>query len=279
MPENAPMTMQEPAPSFQPRGLLLSAALGGPLRRAITTGSIAGAVAAGIGVPAATIAAHGLGVVAAVAVGAALSAGVGLAVAFVALPATIRRAHEGFAWLGRRELDRMQQRTGLRVVATPADATRWLVADRGTPATAVNRAEVLAMLGRFDEARAELARLPEPTSDLDAVEHALNRAFVPFLETGAVPPEEASVLADLARRLDPRSEAGLEVAVGLAVAEARRRRDAGRADWAEPLLDVRPRLGPAATRTMVRDTWSRAALTFAIVGGAIGLLAGATRLV
>ena len=106
-------------------------------------------------------------------------------------------------------------------------------------ATASGRLELLAMLGRTDEAAAEQALLPPPATDAEAVEQALARFTCVHRDRhgrrlGARRPRG---------RLPRDTRAGLELLVGRAISEARGRLAQGGDDWRDPLLAVRPRWG------------------------------------
>ena len=206
---------------------------------------------------------------------AGVAAWTGVLVAYLALPSRTRKAFETFAWLGRRELDRIREQTGAPFTGTTPDAaTRWLVDNPPSPVTALARLDVLAVLGRFDEAEAEAARLPPPRDDIEAVGQALNRIQVRFVAGGPRDPAVHAEVAALQARLDPASEAAAELRVGLAVGAAREQLAAGRADWDEPLLAVRPTLGSAPPWVLVRDVWSRLALSLFLVALAVALVVG-----
>jgi hypothetical protein len=252
------------------RGLLIAGRVGKGLQRAIW-----------IGLGAAFVAAFATGLVLAprslvlaVVAGTLVATVVGLAVAFLSVDIALRHAYESFGWLGRRELNRVRARTGRGAPTRGEDIEPWLRAVPHAPETAAIRAELLAMQGRTAAARAELADLPPPADDLTALEWAATETLITFIETGRLEQEPVRALA---ARLDPASEVGLEAAVVMAVGEARAL--AGRDDpaWTRPLVAVRPRLGRAATKVIVRDTWSRIALQYAVVGGLAAITAALLR--
>jgi hypothetical protein len=194
---------------------------------------------------------------------AATTALIGVVVGVLFVPAASRRAFEAFAWLGRREMNRFRERTGSKVPTNPAAVQRWLADNPRSSATAWARLELLAILGRTDEAAAEQALLPPPKSDADAVEQALARRFTTFIATGTLDERE---MDELAARLPPDSDTARELAVARAIGVARLRIAAGRDDWRDPLLAVRPQLGFAPTRIVTRDLWLRIWWTTFVVG-------------
>jgi hypothetical protein len=252
-------------PAFHPRGLLVATALGGPLNRANWVAGI-GAVLLTIVLSAVLDGGDAILLVPFIAAVAAIA---GTTLAAVTMPPRSRRAFETFAWLGSREIRRFQARTGTKVPTDPAAAQRWLEANPRSSATAYGRLELLAMLGRTDEAAAEQAMLPPPTTDGDAVEQALARRFTAFIATGTA---DESELDALEARIGPETGLGLELRVARAIGEARSRLAQARDDWRDPLLAVRPRLGWEATGTVVRDLWSKLASLLFFVCLAVGLL-------
>jgi hypothetical protein len=253
------------APAFHPRGVLVSRAIGGPLNR---VNWVAGVSAVLFVLVLSTLLGAGSSFLL-LPVLAAIGAIAGVTLGVATMPAKSRRAFETFAWLGRREMNRFQARTGTKVPTTPETAQRWLEANPRSSATAFGRLELLAMLGRTDEADAEQALLPPPTTDEDAVEQALARRYTTFIATGTA---DTSELDSLEARLRPHTELMLELLVGRAILEARGRLDRGREDWRDPLVAVRPRLGSAATMTVVRDLWIKIALLMFFVALAVGVV-------
>jgi hypothetical protein len=252
-------------PAFHPRGTLVATALGGPLKRA----SWVAGISASLLVLLLPTVVDGQSSILVVPVAAAIAAITGAILAAVTMPPKSRRAFETFAWLGRREMTRFAGRTRTPVPTDPAAVERWLQDNPFTSATAFGRLELLAMLGRTDEAAAEQALMPPPTTDAELVEQALARRFTLFIATGTA---DESELDALEARLPPETELGLELLVARAIGESRSRLAAGRDDWRDPLLAVRPRLGWAATMTTVRDLWSKIAILLFFVALAIGLV-------
>jgi hypothetical protein len=192
---------------------------------------------------------------------AAVGALIGTVAAYLSVPADLRRAFEAYSWLGRTEMDRFQARTGGPVPVKPDDIDRWLAATPPTPATRMARIEILAFVGRYDDARLELDGLG-PTTPEHRFEAASLRQYVGWLETGVSDTAELSAAAvalpagSLERRM---------AEVNLAVADARvgfMQRDR---TWSTALQHVRPSLGRAAAAVAFRDTWLRfAGLSFAL---------------
>jgi len=184
---------------------------------------------------------------------AALAALVGVGAAYVSVPAELRRAFEAYSWLGRTEMDRFKARTGSAVPTKPADIDRWLASTPVTPDTRLARIEVLAFIGRYDEARAELADV-EGTTPQERFEVASLRQYIDWLATGEY---DKTDLTFAAAALPHGSLERRMADVNLALADARVRwmdRDPG---WSTSLQAVRPSLGRDASMVVVRDTWSK----------------------
>jgi hypothetical protein len=220
------------------------------LNRALLVG---GALAIAVGILATPLLATRLPTPVEVIVAAILGGLIGLVAAYLAFPARLRRAFETFSWLGRAEVDRFQVRTGGPVPSKPDDIERWLVSTRSTPATRLPRAEILAFIGRYEQARAEAAEAPSDSPD-DAVEIASLRQYVDWLEHGTI---DTSELAAAAEALPPGSTGRAMATVTIALAESRDRFIRRDPNWSVPLESARPALGRAASMVAWRDTWSK----------------------
>ena len=166
-----------------------------------------------------------------------------------AMPPRSRRAFEAFSWLGEWELARARATVG-GLPSSPQDAEAWLEAHPEGGITNLDalpiRVEVLLLAGRFDEARAAIERLPAITP-WDRFERA---ALADLVDWRAGGDGDLDAMAAAAEAIQPPdSEDRLRADVTVAVAKVRRHMADGRAaagDAAEPLLEVRPRLGRRA---------------------------------
>lgn len=206
-------------------------------------------------------------------VGAVVGAAVGLAVERGLLPGGFLRAYESFSWLGRLEMDRFEARTGSKVPVRRADIERWLADNPPSPAMQVGRIELLAFLGRLDEARAELAGMTVTTPEL-AFERASLAQYVGWLTDGDPRIDDLrSEIADIP--LDAHYRQAADVTIALA--DARERFMRADPDWAWPLEDVRPSLGKAPGAVVLRDTFRPLAILYVVlallVAGLASLLA------
>src|SRR6187455_1869927 len=102
--------------SFHPRGTLIATALGRAMRRPSWAGSIVTGVLAVVFATA--VRDRGFGAVVAAA---GVATCIGVLVAYLAMPGRTRKTLETIAWLGRRELDRIREQTGVRYTGTTPD--------------------------------------------------------------------------------------------------------------------------------------------------------------
>ncbi|HET9085060.1 MAG TPA: hypothetical protein VFN41_11730 [Candidatus Limnocylindrales bacterium] len=184
---------------------------------------------------------------------AAVAAVLGVGAAHASVPTELRRAFEAYSWLGRAEIDRFKARTGSSVPTKPADIDRWLASTPVTPETRLARIEVLAFIGRYDEARAELADVG-PTTPQERFEVASLRQYIDWLASGEYDKTDLTFAAgalphgSLERRMAD---------VNLALADARVRWMERDPAWSTSLQAVRSSLGRDASMVVVRDTWSK----------------------
>ena len=201
--------------------------------------------------------------------GAVLGTIVGLAAMRLLIPTRLLRAYETFSWLGRAELDRFEARTGSKVPVHRPDVERWLEQNPPGPALHLGRVEILAYVGRLEEARAELDDVVVTGPELE-FERATLLQYIGWLGDGD-PRIEAlqAAVADLA--LDAHHRRAADVTI--AVARARERFMRADPAWELPLAELRPSLGSEAVRVVLRDTWRPAALTYLFVALVAGALA------
>jgi hypothetical protein len=199
---------------------------------------------------------------------AAVGALVGTIAALLSFPARLRRTFEAYSWLGRTEMDRFAERMGGPVPVKPADVERWLASTPSTPATRLARGEVLAFVGRYDDAKAEI-RGVEAGSSEEATELASLRQYIGWLEDGTV---DLAELTAAAARLPVGSTARAMADVTIALAESRRGFVERDTRWFVPLESVRSSLGSAPSIVAARDTWLKFAILFFIAALAVSVL-------
>jgi hypothetical protein len=202
-------------------------------------------------------------------VAALIGAAVGLAVERLLLPRDFLRAYEAFSWLGRAEMDRFEARTGSKVPVHRPGMEQWLAENPPSPAMQAGRIELLGFLGRLDEARAELANMTVTGPEL-AFERASLAQYIGWLTDGDARIDElrASV-ADLS--LDAHYRHAADVTIALA--DARERFMRADPAWTRPLQDVRPSLGGAPARVVLRDTFRPLAILYFVLALLVAALA------
>ncbi len=191
-----------------------------------------------------------------------VAAVIATAVGLFAIPRPLGRAFESFSWLGRAEVVRFEARTGGPVPTDPEDIDHWLATTPATPSTGLPRVEMLAFVGRFDDARSELAALGPGTTPFDAYERASLTQYVGWLDMGA-PGLTALKAAVDALPADSRERRMGEVNVALG--QARILAMASDPAWFAPLEAVRGGLGRAPIGVVWRDTGRRLGVVFWIV--------------
>jgi hypothetical protein len=269
-PPPPPVGLGSPVPAafrgYHPRAVAVARAFDRPLRHAQLTGIVAGVlltvIVAGVVdgdtplLPAALWAA----------VPATL---LGTAVGVLLVPRSVALAFATFSWLGHRELARFRQRTGSPPVRSAGVVRGWLATNPATPATALARIEMLAIVGETDAAAAELEVAPPPVTDLDRLEHVMLRQHVRYVATGDPGLEEVDALI---RSLPPGSPEAREARVSRALAVTRARLGTERDDWAVPLVEAGQELGAERWVAVVQDSVLPLAFTILLVTVVVGLL-------
>jgi hypothetical protein len=195
-------------------------------------------------------------------ISAIVGAVVGLTVARLSIPNGPWRAFQAFSWLGRSEMDRFQARTASKVPIRRPDQEAWLETHPPTPAFRFARIEILAFLGRLDEARAELGDVVA-TEPGQAFERATLAQYIGWLSDGDPRLAELrAAVTDLPLDADLRRAAD----VTIAVADARDRFMHADPAWSLPLEAVLPSLGSAPSWVVWRDTWRPMATVYLFVG-------------
>jgi hypothetical protein len=187
-----------------------------------------------------------------------------------AMPERSRRAFEAFSWLGEFELARARDVAPGTVPTDAAAAEEWLATHPETDANRWLVSEVLVLAGRYDEARAVAARLPDSTP---AERFARVEAFDSIDWRAGGDGDLAGLRAAADEVLPADGDERLRAEVSIATAEVRRRMADGRAtpgDAIEPLLVVRKKLGKRADGQVGRALRRRLLLTFTIVGTVLG---------
>ena len=208
---------------------------------------------------------------------AALAALIGVAIAIATVPPRVRRAFEAYSWLGHAERQQFRERTGGPVPSKVAGMLDWLATTPSTPTMRLPRIELLAFVGRFDEARAELA-LAAPTDGAATPEVAFELAslkqYIDWIEHGWT---EVSAMREATEHLPADSFSRSLAEVTLAIAAARPLAQQAGADWTPPLVAVRARLGSAPWSATLRDTWWPIWIVYLFLGLLVSLAASVLR--
>lgn len=202
----------------------------------------------------------------------AVASGVAATEAYVRIvPRPSRLAFEAFSWLGEWEMARVRELTGEGVPVTERSAQSWLARHRDPPETRWIRAEVLLLAGRIEEAITTAEAIPAVTP----LEHAGRAATIELARWMAGEDRSLDDLEAAVREVPPDTDDGLRAAVMLAAARTRRRMGDGRTepgDAAQPLIEVRSRLGPRADGQVGRALRRRILPIFIGVGLGFGVL-------
>ncbi len=159
-----------------------------------------------------------------------------------------RSAFAAHAWIGaritRRAFGRAARAT--RGPRGPKSAAAWLARTEPTDRNRPVRIEALVFAGQFDDARREVALLPE-AGPLEAYRKRATEALIEDQAGGDVDESELQAAVD---RIPPGIER-TEAAVSLAIFRARRLLPDG--DWRGPLCEVRPSVPGSDVRILVAD--------------------------
>jgi hypothetical protein len=263
--EEAPSTVGQRKIELPERSTEMNRGFSRPLDRGSMVGAV---VAVGVAIAITLLARDAITPILAILV-AIVAATVGTAVALLAVPTGMRRAFEAYSWLGRTEIDRFKARTGGPFPLGAQRLELWLEATPPTPPMLYGRVEVLAFLGRPQQAADEL-QLIEPRTADERLEVATLRQYVDWIADGT---HDTSEIARLTRGFPTGSTSRMVGDVTVALAEARAQHAAGDADWSRPLREVRPGLGRGASMVALRDTWRRWWLAYLVYALLVSLVA------
>jgi hypothetical protein len=180
---------------------------------------------------------------------------------YMAFPHKARRAWGGFSYVGHIELERFREATGKGVPNTEQRMRAWLASNEERPETRAVHAELLAVTGRIDEARAMAGRIETTTPAEDFDRQALLE-YIDWID-GADPDPDASFrAADMIG--SPGSRERL-FARGLAAIGLARMRAASGGDWMGPLTDFQREIGEQGWAWFREDTHrQRMTVTFLV---------------
>jgi hypothetical protein len=192
---------------------------------------------------------------------AAFAAG-GVELSYVAMPARIRRAWEGWSIVGDAELRHWRATFAKPVPVGTAAVQRWLEANPETPENRWALSELLVFADRMEDARAVIERLPESTG-WERFERAYQNGFVDWVEGRDIDLDQQE--ADSESVGEPESA---ERWIARAMAASARARDLAvrGGDWTAPLIDVRRRSGHLADSLLRNELRRRSYPTLLVVG-------------
>jgi hypothetical protein len=181
---------------------------------------------------------------------------------YLAYPPHARPAWEAFAFLGNADMQRFRDETGTDVPNTERRIHAWLRDNPERPETRWARAELLAVVGRVEEARTTAARIEARTEDeirrRDETVDYIDWISGKDLDFHAIRKraEAAGEPGSLERRL-ARGSAAIALARDLAAKDG---------DWQTPLADLRSEIGAAGWAAFRRDTYRRRLTMTFVVG-------------
>jgi hypothetical protein len=159
------------------------------------------------------------------------------------IPTSIRPAAEAFHWIGRGAIADFRAATGAAVPTRRGAIEQWLAMAPDTDAARRFRVELLAHLGRLDEARSAAQRLPDETA-LDRFRGAAAAADIDWKAGRGAPIDELTALAEA---VGPPGDPGRREAEGIVAWVASQARVAELDPaWPEPLARFRDTLGADA---------------------------------
>jgi hypothetical protein len=188
-----------------------------------------------------------------------------------AMPIDARRSIEAYHWIGQSAIRRLERVSGRKMPRSKPAMARWL-AEPETPMDIAFRPELLAFIGRADEARAVLARVPADTP-VDRFHRAVAAWELDWRQAREPEPVDFPALIDA---IGPEGEPERLLAEGL---DAWRRSEVALAAldarWYTPLVDFRARLGDRV-RVVVGTQRTRTLTVNAAVAAILFLLSQTT---
>jgi len=194
--------------------------------------------------------------------GALLFMVVGTELWYVAFPARARNAWAGFAYVGHLEQERWRATTGTEPPNSAKKFHEWLRDNTERPETRWAHAEMLAVVGRVDEARAMVDRI-EPNTPAEAYERDAMRDYVEWIDGGQVDFEAQRSAADAIG--EPGSQERL-FARGLAAIALARDRAEAEGDWMAPLQEFARDSGQVGWASFRGDTHRRRMVATFLLG-------------
>ena len=169
---------------------------------------------------------------------------------YVAFPHAARKPWEAFSYVGHLELERWRAATGTPAPNTEAKMRAWLRDNEERRETRWAHAELLAVVGRLDEARAMAERIETATA-AEEFDRQSMLDYIHWIEGADIDHDARLREADA---LGPPGSPERLYARGLAtIALARDRADQG-GDWRTPLVEFQGLIGSAGWISLRKDT-------------------------
>lgn len=169
---------------------------------------------------------------------------------YVAFPHDARAAWEAFSYVGHIELERWHVATGTPAPNTEARMRAWLRGNEERPETRWAHSELLAVVGRLDEARAVAERI-ETSTPAEEFDRQSTLDYIDWISGDQIDVEarvrQAETIGDAGsqQRLFARGTAAIAVA---------RDRVAEGGDWRTPLAEFQREIGSAGWTSLRQDT-------------------------
>ncbi|HKO34221.1 MAG TPA: hypothetical protein VJY85_10790 [Candidatus Limnocylindria bacterium] len=186
-----------------------------------------------------------------------------------AFPQRSRMAWVGYAYVGHQEMERWRAATGTQPPASVKAFHAWLRDNAERPETRWAHAELLAVVGRLDEARAMAQRI-EANTPAEENERQSMMQFIEWIDGQDVDLDDRLRQADLVG--EPGSDARL-YARGLATLALARDRAQADGDWKSPLVAFGQEVGATGWAAWRADTHRRRMISTLLVGLLIASLA------
>jgi hypothetical protein len=181
---------------------------------------------------------------------------------YLAFPGSARGAWSGFAYVGHLEQERWRATTGTEPPNTAKKFHEWLRDNVERPETRWAHAELLAVVGRLDEARAMALRI-EAETPAEAFDREAMLDYIEWIDGGEIDFEARLREADTIGMPESRERL---FARGLAtIALARDRAQAG-GDWKTPLEKFADETGRSGWGSFRADTRRRRMMASLVLG-------------
>ena len=187
---------------------------------------------------------------------------------YLAFPADARGAWAGFAYVGHIEQERWRATTGTEPPHSDPMFRQWLNDNVERPETRWAHAELLAVVGRLDEARAMAERI-EADTPAEAFDRDSMLTYIDWIDGQQIDFDQRIRLAETIGAPGSQERLFARGAAALALA---RERAATRGDWMTPLRDFARETGQLGWAYFRHDTRRRRMTATFLLGLLVGLL-------